>query len=140
MFKILLFLAVIGFSSCGAVGYNCDLNGHSSLCGLLEGPEKVSRDDYEDDKDAFLQNDYCSVEQEDFVTLIDCPESQAVIDTAPNVEVINPCEGSKEVLLKVGEEFVAYFSSRGGFLSILEENVTYRTTDGRRCVFQINNL
>ena len=65
------------------------------------------------------------------------------------VELVDPCgphAGYDEVLLKTSNgKFIAYFEVGQGqgnqkrFLSVLEENVLYATTDTQACTFRIIN-
>jgi len=66
----------------------------------------------------------------------------ARIARANEVSILNPCgsQGQDEVLIKVGSEVFAYFESGSRrFLSVLQPNRQYRTTDGFRCSFSITS-
>ena len=63
-------------------------------------------------------------------------------------DIVDPCgshAGYDEVLLRTSSgKFIAYFQVGNGnnqkrFLSVLEENVLYQTTDVQACVFKIVN-
>lgn len=62
------------------------------------------------------------------------------------VEYVDPCDngpGFDEVLLRTKSgKYIAYFEETGSskrFLTILQRNITYRTSDTQKCYFTIDN-
>lgn len=97
----------------------------------------------EDGSTAFVENGEDGAQGEQGVPGQDGQDGQdATLPDDVFVSSIDPCGGGpghdEILLITQGGDYVAYFAGAGGFLTILECNTSYVTTDNQACQFRLN--